>query len=66
LATSREVVGEQSPLATALQYVKDGVEDLPKIVDPWSSVSFGSWHVRLYVVPFVIGKIRRARSSHTC
>lgn len=52
---SREVVGKHSPLATALQDVEDGVQDLTKTVGPWASVSFGGGQVRLYVVPFGIG-----------
>ena len=55
---------EQAPLASALQYVKDSVEDLAKIVDPRSSTSFGSGHVGLDVVPFGIGEICRVRLSH--
>jgi site-specific DNA recombinase len=52
---SGEVVGKQTPLATALQDVKDGVQDLAKIVDPRASMSFGGGHVRLDIAPFGIG-----------
>jgi hypothetical protein len=63
---SREVVGKQAPLATALQDVKDGVQDLTKIVDPRPSMACGGGQMRLDVVPFGIGKIRWVMSSHTC
>src|SRR5215208_7456802 len=64
---SREVVGKQAPLlATAHQDVKDGVQDLTKIVDPGASISCGGWQMRLDVVPFDIGKIRWVRFSHAC
>src|SRR5215204_5021572 len=63
---SREVVRKQAPLAAALQEVEDGVQDLTKIVGPWTSVSFGSWQLRLYVVPFGVGEICRVRLSHAC
>jgi hypothetical protein len=63
---SREVVRKQAPLTTAFEEVENGVQDLTKIVDPGASISFGGWHVRLYVVPFGIGKIRWVRFSHTC
>ena len=63
---SREVVREQAPLAPTLQDVEDGVQDLTKIVDPRASVSFGSGHVRLDVVPFGIREICWVRFSHAC
>jgi hypothetical protein len=64
---SRKVVRKQAPLAAAFEDVEeDGVQDLAKIVDPGPSESFGGWHVRLYVVPFGVGKIRRVRLSHAC
>jgi hypothetical protein len=63
---SREVVGKKAPLTTAFEDVEDGVQDLTKVVSPRPSVSFGSGHVRLDVVPFGIGKIRWVRFSHTC
>ena len=63
---SREVMGEQAPLAAAFEDVEDGLEDLTKVVDPGSSVSCGGGHVRLDVVPFGVGKIRRVRLSHAC
>jgi hypothetical protein len=51
-------VREQAPLlAPTLQDVEDGVQDLTKIVDPRACVSFGSWHVRLDVVPLGIREI---------
>jgi hypothetical protein len=59
-------VGNQGPLAAALQDVKDGLEDLTKIMDPGASISFGGGQVRFDVVPFDIGKIRRVRFSHAC
>src|SRR5215203_7250172 len=62
----REVVGQQTPLATGLQEVEDGVEDLAKAVGPGPSVSLGGGQVRLYVVPFGVGKVRWVRFSHTC
>ena len=49
---------EQAPLATAFEDVEDGVEDLTKIVSSRPSISVGSGHVRLDVVPFDIGKVR--------
>jgi hypothetical protein len=52
---SRKVVGQESPLAAALQEVEDGLEDLAQIADPWASVSFGHGKVGLYVVPFGVG-----------
>jgi hypothetical protein len=48
-------VGKQAPLATALQNVKDGFEDLTKIVDPGASMACGGRQMRLDVVPFGIG-----------
>jgi Bacterial low temperature requirement A protein (LtrA) len=33
---------------------------------PRASISFGGEHVRFYVVPSGVGKIRRVRLSHTC
>ena len=63
---SREVVGEQAPLATALQDVEEGLEDLTKVVGPGASISFGRGHVRLDVIPFGIGKICWVRFSHAC
>ena len=66
-AICREIVGKQAPLlATALQDVKDGVQDLTKIVDPGASMSFGGGQMRLDVVPLGIRKIRWVMSSHTC
>src|SRR5215207_723831 len=62
----REVMGKHAPLATALQEVEDGVQDLTKIVGPRSSVSFGGGQVGLDVAPFSVGKIRRVRLSHAC
>src|SRR5215203_5418549 len=62
----REVVGKQAPLATALQEIEDGIEDLAEAVDPRSPKVFGSRQVRLYTVPFGIGKIGWVRLSHTC
>jgi hypothetical protein len=59
-------VGKQAPLATALEDVKDGVQDLTKIVDPGASMACGGGQMRLDVVPFGIGKIRWVRFSHTC
>src|SRR5215208_2668017 len=50
-----EVVGKQAPLASALQQVEDSVQDLAKIVGPGPPESFGSWHVRFYVIPFGVG-----------
>jgi hypothetical protein len=61
---SREVVRKQAPLTTAFEEVEDGLEDLTKIVDPGPSMSFGSGHVRLDVVPFGIIKICWVRFSH--
>jgi hypothetical protein len=63
---SRKVVGQEPPLATALQDVKDGVQDLTKIVDPGASMAFGGRQMRLDVVPLGIGKIRWVMSSHAC
>jgi hypothetical protein len=58
---------EKAPLlAAALQYVKDGLEDLAKIVDPRSPMFFGSGQVGLDVVPLGIGKVCWVMSSHTC
>ena len=62
----REVVGQEPPLATALQEVEDGIQDLAKAVGPGPSMSLGSGQVRLYIVPFGVGKIRRVRLSHAC
>jgi hypothetical protein len=59
-------VGKQAPLATAPQHVEDGVEDLAEAVDPRSTMPIRRRQVRLYVVPFGIGKIRWVRFSHTC
>jgi hypothetical protein len=56
-----EVVGQEPPLATALQDVKDRVQDFTKTVGPGSSMSFGGGQVGLDIVPFGIGKIRRVR-----
>src|SRR5215204_2858271 len=50
-----EVVGQEPPLATALQEVEDGIEDLAKTVSPRPSISLGGGHVGLYVVPFGVG-----------
>jgi len=50
-----EVVREQAPLATALQKVEDGVQDLAETVGPGSSMSLGCGQMRLYVAPFGIG-----------
>jgi hypothetical protein len=50
-----KVVRQQAPLASALQEVEDGVEDLTQTVGPWVSVSFGSGHVGFYVFPFGVG-----------
>jgi hypothetical protein len=61
---SREVVGEQAPLTSALQNVEDSVEDLTKIVSPQSSMSFGCWHMRLDEVPFGVAEICLLRFSH--
>src|SRR5215213_2267307 len=61
-----EVVRKHAPLAAASEEVEDGVKDLAKIVDPGPSESLGSWHVRLDVVPFGVGKIRRVSLSHAC
>ena len=63
---SREVVGEQAPLATALLEIEDGVQDLTKTVGPRSSMALGRGHVRLDVIPFGIGKICWVRFSHAC
>ena len=63
---SREVVGKQAPLTTAFEDVEDGVHDLTKIVSVGPSMPLGGRQVRLYVIPFDIGKIRWARFSHTC
>jgi hypothetical protein len=52
---SRKVVREEAPLAATFEDEENSVEDLAKIVDPGPSESFGSWHVRLYVVPFGVG-----------
>ncbi len=58
---------EHAPLAAASQDVEDSVEDLTGAVDPWPPMSFGSGHVRLDVVPFiVIREICWVRLSHTC
>ena len=59
-------MGEHAPLATAPQDVEDGLEDLAKAVDPRSSMPIRSRHVRFYVVPLGIGKVRWVRFSHTC
>jgi hypothetical protein len=59
-------VGNQGPLAAALQDVEDGLEDLTKIMDPGPSMACGGGQVRFDVVPFGIGKIRRVMSSRTC
>jgi hypothetical protein len=48
-------VGQESPLAAALQELENGVQDLAQIVDPGPSVSFGCGKVGLYVVPFGVG-----------
>jgi Bacterial low temperature requirement A protein (LtrA) len=61
-----EVVGQQPPLAAALKDVEDGIEDLTKVMDPQASISCGGEHVRFYVVPFGVGKIRRVSLSYTC
>ena len=58
-------MGKQAPLATALHEVKDGLEDLTKTVGPRVSMFFGGGQMRLDVVLFGIGKIRRVRFSHT-
>jgi hypothetical protein len=63
---SREVVGKQAPLTTAFEDVEDGVHDLTKIVSVRPSMPLGGRQVRLYVIPFDIGKIRWVRFSHTC
>jgi hypothetical protein len=42
------------------------IEDLTKIVDPGPSMSFRCGHVRLDIVPFGVGVIRRVRFSHAC
>ena len=57
---------KQAPLATAFEEVEDGLEDLTETVGPRSSVCLGGRQVRLYVIPFGIGKIRGVRFSHTC
>ena len=62
----REVVGQEPPLAAAFEDVEDGIEDLTEIMDPRASMSCGVGHVRSYVVPLGIGKIRRVRFSHAC
>src|SRR5215213_9333844 len=61
-----KVVGKQAPLATALQYVKDGVQDLAKAVGSRASLARGGRQVRFDVAPFSIGKIRWVRFSHAC
>jgi hypothetical protein len=63
---SRKVVRKQAALATAFEEVEDGLEDLTKIVDSRASTAIGGRQVRLYVIPFGIGKIRGVRFSHTC
>ena len=63
---SREVVGKQAPLTTAFEDVEDGVQNLTKIVSPRPSMPLGGRQVRLYVIPYDIGKIRGVRFSHTC
>jgi hypothetical protein len=59
-------VGEQAPLAAALQEVEDGVQDLAKIVGPRPSKALGCGEMGLDVCPFGIGKIRRVRFPHAC
>jgi hypothetical protein len=60
----REVVGEQAPLAPALEHVEDGVEDLAQGVQPGASWGFGGREVGLYVGPFGIGKVGLICFSH--
>ena len=59
-------MGQESPLAAALQEVEDGIQDLAKVVDPGASISFGGGQVGLYVFPFGVGKIRGVSFSHAC
>jgi len=57
-------VGEQAPLAAALQDVEYGVQDLTKAVGPQPSISFRGGQMRLYVVPFGVGEICWVWFSH--
>jgi hypothetical protein len=60
-------VGQESPSATALEDVKDGVEDLARAMEPGSAVRFGSGQASLQVHPLLIGDIRRVGfPSHGC
>ena len=62
----RKVVWEHAPLAAASQDVEYGVEDLSQAVDPWSAVAQRARHVRLDVLPLIVGEIRQVRFSHAC
>ena len=65
-ATPGEVVRKQTSLASALQQVKDGVDDFAKIVGPGPSEPFEGGKVGLYVFRFGVGKIRGVSLSHAC
>src|SRR5215213_930301 len=54
----RELAREHAPLATTLQNVKDGVQDLSGAVDARASSSLWDREVRLQQRPFGVGEVR--------
>jgi hypothetical protein len=60
----REVPRQHSPLATALEHVEDGVEDLAWAVEPRSSSLLRGRKVWFHQVPLFVSKVTRVSPAH--